>query len=331
MLKSFKNKEVIVTGGAGLIGSFLVDQLVELGAHVIVIDDFSKGLMSNIEHNSKNIEIRKGNLEDINFAKQALNEGKIIFHLASRAYGIGYENENKIKILIHNEKITNNLIEVFKITKPKHLLITSSSCVYDDNLSNNVKESFELEGTPEKANISYGWAKRFLEQKMLLLSQDINCSLYVVRPFNIYGERYNWVGKYSQAIPMIIKKILDGNDPVNIWGSGKQKRTYVHAHDCARIMLKIMLSNYTSTPVNIGFDDLISIEEVTNIICRLSNLSPKIDFDKNMPEGKFIKSSNTLLLKSILGSSFRQEINLENGIIKMFDWYNFQFNKSFKL
>ena len=95
-------------------------------------------------------------------------------------------------------------------------------------------------------------------------------------------------------------------------------------------MLKIMLVNYTSTPVNIGFDNLISIKELTNIICRLSTyLNPKIDFDKNMPEGKFIKSSNTLLLKSILGSSYQQEINFENGIIKMFDWYNTQFNKTF--
>ena len=187
MLKSFKNEKVIVTGGAGLIGSFLVDQLVELGAHVIVIDDFSKGLMSNIEHNSKNIEIRKGNLEDINFAKQALNGGKIIFHLASRAYGIGYENENKIKILIHNEKITNNLIEVFKKTEPRHLLVTSSSCVYDDNLSNNVKESLNLIFLKKQIYLMVG-QKRFLEQKMLLLSQDINCNLYVVRPFYIWGK-----------------------------------------------------------------------------------------------------------------------------------------------
>jgi UDP-glucose 4-epimerase len=325
VLNKFYNQKVAITGGAGLIGSFLVDHLVEAGAKVIVIDDFSKGSIKNLKHNFNNIEIRKGNLENTCFTKQALLDCKIVFHLASRAYGIGYEKGNQVDILLHNERITNNLIEAFKSSKPEHVLITSSSCVYSDEGPEQSKETEELIGIPEKANLSYGWSKRFLEQKMSIVPKNIIKNLYIVRPFNIYGERYKWQGEYSQAIPMILKKILDGNNPANIWGSGKQKRTYVHAYDCAFILTQIMEKEYTKTPVNIGYDNLLSIKELAETICKLSGLVTELSFDKTKPEGRFIKSADTTILKQVLGKKFEPTINFEEGIKRMLKWYETNF------
>jgi len=124
---------IAVTGGAGLIGSFLVDDLVASGAHVIVIDDFSKGLLANIAHHGDAIELREGDLEDRAFAKSALVGCDVVFHLASRAYGVGYGRGHHLEILAHNERITTNLIEALETHRPKHVLITSSSCVYSDD------------------------------------------------------------------------------------------------------------------------------------------------------------------------------------------------------
>ena len=213
------------------------------------------------------------------------------------------------------------MIEVFKRSNPNHVLITSSSCVYNDNGLDESSEYEELRGIPEKANLSYGWSKRFLEQKMSIISNDIIKNLYVARPFNIYGERYKWVGEYSQAIPMIVKKILDGNNPVEIWGSGNQKRTYIHAYDCASIMIKIMKAGYTKTPVNIGSSNLISIKELARKICELSNLDIKLYFNKSKPEGRFVKSSNTKVLEEILGHTFKPKIDFDEGIKRMIKWY----------
>lgn len=324
MIKNFNDTVVAVTGGAGLIGSFLVDRLVEEGAKVIVIDDFSKGSKSNLKDHLNKIEIREGNLEDINFSKQSLYDCNIIFHLASRAYGIGYEKNNSLNILLHNEKITNNLIEVFKKTKPEEVLITSSSCVYSDDSPEECNENEDLLGIPEKANLSYGWSKRFLEQKMSIIPRNIIKNLYIARPFNIYGERYKWVGEYSQAIPMIVKKILDGNNPVEIWGSGNQKRTYIHAYDCAYILIQIMKIGYTKTAVNIGSNDLISIKELAEKICKLSNSKTKLNFDKSKPEGRFVKSSNTKVLEKVLGHPFKPQINFDEGLKRMLKWYEIE-------
>ena len=97
--------------------------------------------------------------------------------------------------------------------------------------------------------------QRFLEQKFILLSEIINIKLKIVRPFNIYGERYRWVGEYSSAIPMLVKRILDDEDPLYAWGSGNQRRSYLHAYDCARIMQKIMEKVEKNITVNIGTNE----------------------------------------------------------------------------
>ena len=91
---------------------------------------------------------------------------------------------------MHNEKITNNLLEVFENSKPYKILVTSSSCVYKDNGPDLISERYLFDQEPEIVNRGYGWAKRFLEQKFLLLSEISNINLKIVRPFNIYGERY---------------------------------------------------------------------------------------------------------------------------------------------
>ena len=101
-----EGKSVVVTGGAGLIGSFLVERLVAAGARVAVADDFSKGRRENLSGVSEKIEIREGNLEQLSAMERALDGAEIVFHLASRAYGIGYSAGNHVTILEHNERIT---------------------------------------------------------------------------------------------------------------------------------------------------------------------------------------------------------------------------------
>ena len=130
MIKDFS--KVYVTGGAGLIGSFLCESLVNKGYKVFVVDDFSKGQLKNLKHIEKNVEIIEADLQDLNQTKKHLSKARNIFHLASRAYGVGYSSKNHIETLLHNERITNNLLETFQETKPHNLLITSSSCIYMD-------------------------------------------------------------------------------------------------------------------------------------------------------------------------------------------------------
>jgi nucleoside-diphosphate-sugar epimerase len=311
-----------------MIGSYLCDELAASGARVIVIDDFSKGLRSNLTACADRIEVRQGDLEDLAFARESLADAEVVFHLASRAYGIGYGAGHHLETMGHNERITNNLVSALADVRPKQLVVASSSCVYRDDGPDTVSEAPVFEGEPEKANWGYGWAKRFLEQKTSMLSRETSIALTVVRPFNIYGERYRWVGPYSQAIPMLVKRILDGEDPVVVWGSGRQRRTYLHARDCARIMLRLAEAGYAAGPVNVGLEKTVSIAELVELICKVSGRSPPVVFDTTKPEGRFVKSADESLLRSALGDFPIATIDLEDGLRRMLDWYRATFSES---
>ena len=320
MIKKSIKKEIYVTGGAGLIGSFLCERLISNDYKVFVVDDFSKGQIENLRSIENNIEIIEVDLQDFSQAKKALKRAKFIYHLASRAYGVGYSSKNHIETLLHNEKITNNILEIFEETKPEDILITSSSCVYMDEGPNTIGEEKLFKNDPEKVNMGYGWAKRFLEKKFELLSEIYKIKLKIVRPFNIYGERYKWVGEYSSAIPMIVKRVLDNEDPLTVWGSGKQRRNYMHAYDCARIMHLIMENVEGNVITNIGTKETISVSELVDKICKLSGRDPSIVFDISKPEGRFIKSSDTYNLLKFINEEIIT-IDIDEGIKRMINWY----------
>ncbi len=317
---NYKKLNVGVTGGSGLIGSFLIDILVKKYSKVIVIDDFSTGQIENISHLKNDIELRTGDLEDFNFCKKSLKGCDHIYHLASRAYGIGYSEDNQLRMLIHNERVTNNLVDFLKNSNVQVVFVASSSCIYDDNGPDVTPELPIFLDNPEFANRGYGWAKRFLESKINLLSQETKMKTIIVRPFNVYGERYRWRGKYSHTIPMLIHKTFKENNPVVVWGSGKQKRSYLHAYDCAKIFELIFDSCYYKGPINVGLKETISIGELAELIAKTSGIKTNYIFDKSKPEGRIIKSSDIKLQKKII-PFFEPKISLKIGILKMVEWY----------
>jgi nucleoside-diphosphate-sugar epimerase len=320
MTQSLAASTVAVTGGAGLIGSFLVDELVAAGARVVVVDDFSKGLRTNLATVSEYIEVREGDLERPGFATEALAGCDTVFHLASRAFGVGYSSAHHLDMMEHNERITNNLFTALRHTAPRRAQVVSSSCVYPDDGPDTVPELPLFTGEPERVNWGYGWAKRLLEQKAIVYQAQTGIPVSIVRPFNIYAERYNWVGNASQAIPMLVKRVLDGEDPVVIWGSGRQRRNYMHATDCARAMIRVLLSGSTE-PVNIGTEDTVTLHELVELICRIGGLQPRLEVDTTKPEGRFIKSADASRLRSIMVDEPVITIPLEDGLRRMVGWY----------
>jgi nucleoside-diphosphate-sugar epimerase len=319
-------RTIAITGGAGLIGSYLVERLVAAGAHVIVADDFSKGRREFLSPVAGKIEIREGNLEQLDAMERALAEVDIVFHLASRAYGVGYSAGRHLAILEHNERITNNLIYALARRPVAHLCVTSSSCVYPDDGPDTLPELPLFTGEPEMANWGYGWAKRMLEQKALILSRETGIPLTIVRPFNIYGERYTWVGDASQAIPMLVKKVMDGDDPLVIWGSGTQRRNYLHAADCADAMAGLVEADFNGV-VNIGTEETVTLRELVETICRLAGKRPRLITDVTKPEGRRIKSADSKRLRHAY-PGFRADIGLEDGLRRMLGWYRATFEQA---
>lgn len=318
----YKNKKVFVTGGAGLIGSFLVDSLVDCGADVVVLDNLYRGKKSYIQQIEK-VRFLECDIINSNSYASELQEAQIVFHIASKVLGIGYSAKNHIDMMLTNDNMTNAFLDALTPSKKiEQLVVISSSSIYDDNGPDIVSESYGFTGTPEKANLGYGLAKRFLEQKAEIFAENKNIKLSIFRPSNIYGERYTWAGENSQGLPSLVKKLLDGNSKIEIWGTGNQRRNYMHAFDCADIMLRVTAKqNKASDVFNIGVKETISLRQLVEIACNLYQINPELTFNTNMPEGRFIKSSDDEKLLSIIPNFKENLISIEDGLLKMKDWY----------
>ncbi len=313
-------RKVAVTGGAGLIGSFLVEELLARGAKVVVVDDFSTGLRGHLSAVEKSIEVREGDLERSGFALEALEGTDIVFHLASRAFGVGYGASRHLEICLHNERVTNNVVEAIARHRPAFALAVSSSCVHRDDGPDTFPELPVYDGDPERANSGYGWAKRFLETKFAMMSEASGVPIVLARPVNVYGERYRWRGRNSQAIPMLVHKVMGGMDPLVVWGSGRQRRNYIHAIDCARLLLRLVEANAAGQTVNVGFEDTISMGELVSMIIEIAGSKAQPSFDTTKPEGRFVKSADSTRLRSLLGEC-RPEIDIREGLRRMLQWY----------
>jgi nucleoside-diphosphate-sugar epimerase len=184
-----------------------------------------------------------------------------------------------------------------------------------------------FDGEPEIVNWGYGWGKRFLEQKSVIFSKITGVPVTRVRPFNIYGERYVWMGDASQAVPTLVKRVMDRHDPVVIWGSGKQRRNYIHASDCARVMADLVEIGFSGGPVNIGGEKTVSITELVELILAKAGIDSRVLADPTKPEGRFVKSSDTTLLRRLL-PQYEETVSLQDGIEKMIEWHRKTFGKS---
>ena len=321
----YKSKSVAVTGGLGLIGSFLCEELLEHGARVVLIDDESKGSWRYIPHLRERVEFRRADLASPSAAVGALDGCEYVFHLASRAYGVGFSQKNNFEMFRFNDLVNTNVLDAIANHAPRHALVVSSSCIYPDDGPTPMGDCQPVAGEPERVNWGYGWAKRILEQKVIIYHKETGIPISVVRPFNIYGERYNWVGESSQAIPMLTRRILDGENPLIVWGSGNQRRNYIHAHDCARAMMRLVQNGYFERPVNIGQEDTVSVKDLACRLAKAAGIEIEIVCDRAKPEGRFIKSADSKLLVAALGDDFEWEIDLCEGLRRMIDWHRITF------
>lgn len=324
----YQGKAVVVTGGLGMIGSFVCDELLGRGARVIVADDESKGGWTYCGHLQSRVEYRRGTLEDAAFAKEALAGADVVVHLASRTCGVGFSSKLHLELLEQNNLVTANLLAAVRSCSPSHLLVTSSSCVYSDEAPTPMDDRLAWSGEPELVNRGYGWAKRFLEQMSEVVCSELRVPLTIVRPVNVYGERYHWMGAGSQAIPMLVKRIMEGENPIVVWGSGNQRRSYVHAADCARIMVELVERGWTKGPVNIGSEDTTSVREVALELAKAAGRNIALTYDATKPEGRLIKSVDSTRLRQALGGKAHLAVDLTEGMRRMVEWYTLTFRRT---
>lgn len=291
--------KVLVTGGAGFIGSHLVDLLLAKGFEVKVADDFSKGDIRNIQHNLNNpkMELMNCDLRHINNARQAVKDVDTVFLLAASIGGIGYFHKYPAKILDTNALLTSNIFNAATEKGAERVIFVSSSMVFERTKVFPTPE-VSLERAPAPLT-SYGFSKLIGEYYCKAYLEEYGLKYTIIRPFNCYGPREvpgKEVGE-SHAIPDLILKILRGSYPLEILGSGDQTRSFTYVADVVEAMkLALEKKEAENEDFNIGSQDETSINKLAEMlweICgrkeplKLEHLPPfKFDVKRRIPDVK---------------------------------------------
>ena len=325
---SWDAKHVLVAGGCGLIGSYLVPLLVSHGATVTVVDNADRGCQENLERLKDEVNIIHGDLRDSALCERVIRGQDVVMNLAARAYGMGYSRTHHGEMLIYNLLATFPILDAARRQGVERFLVVSSSCVYADDAPIPTPELPAFLGTPEGVNEGYGWAKRVQELAATYYAREYGMNINIVRPFNVYGANYIWQSpEKAHVIPALVKKVMDGEDPLIVWGSGKQRRDFVHGYDAAQLIVRIMEKNPVAIPINVGYNDDVALTDLVDLICDVTGLQPQVVFDTTKPEGHFRKSSDPTLLDNVTGG-YKPQVSLRQGIGEMVDWYKRSFQSA---
>ncbi len=304
-----------MTGGAGFIGSHLVEKLILRGDVVSILDNYTTGHLNNLNGIRDKILITDGDILDKAILMKLISESDYVVHLAA-TLGVFNIVNNPLQSLKTNIQGTENVLEIAdKFRKP--VLIASTSEIYGKNSKVPLNEEDDrIVGHPLKSRWSYSEAKAVDESLAYFYHLDNNLPIRIVRFFNTVGPRQ--IGKYGMVLPRFVKAALN-NQPLEVYGSGDQIRCFCHVIDAVKALLMIMDSDKAVGQVfNVGNDSQISImdlaRKVINITGSKSSIS-KISYEKAYPEGfedMQRRVPDISKIKQFLG--WKPEINLDQII-----------------
>jgi len=304
-----EKNNVLVTGGAGFIGSHVADELLKLGYNIIVLDDLSGGFKENVNRQAVFVQ---GSINDVDLIEQLFNqyEFEYVFHLAAyAAEGLSH--------FIKRFNYENNLIGSINLINAsvnygvKCFVFASSIAVYG---ANQLPMSEDMVPLPED---SYGIAKQAVEQELKATNEMFGLDYIIFRPHNVYGERQNIGDKYRNVIGIFMNQIMQ-DKPLSIFGDGEQKRAFSYIGDIAPVIANsINVPESYGEIFNIGADEPYTVNELAKTVCDAMGTQFKVQNFPARNEVKLAYSAHNKV-KRILG--YKTAISLEEGIKKMADW-----------
>ncbi len=317
----WKDKRVLVTGGTGFIGSHLVEELVEAGAHVRVSYTNSQH-PENLVAVRKKVELLPADLYDSSLCEKVVKGQEIILNLAAHVAGVEFNKLHPATLMRDNVWLQLNMLEAARKENVERFLIVGSACVYPMTATIPTPEEEGFVGEPEPANSGYGWAKRIGELLGQKYEEEFGMKIAIARPYNSYGPRDNFDPKTSHVVPALIRRVENGEDPLIVWGDGTPRRAFCYVTDFAHGLALCAERGIGKGAINIGTDNEVSIRELVELIVKLSGKNPRISFDTSKPNGR--PRSNSDNTKAVREIGFVAKVGLEEGLKKTFEWYRFQ-------
>jgi len=314
--KSIEDENVLVTGGAGFLGSWICEVLVEQGAKVTCLDNLVSGLKSNISHlmDRDNFKFVQHDITKPIFFDAPID---IVMHLASRASPFEFE-KYPIQILKAN---TLGIWMALGIAK-KHdarFLYTSTSEIYGDAKEIPTTEEYRGNVNPIGPRSCYDEAKRCGESYVIAYKMQHGLGTRIARIFNTYGPRMRAEGVYGRVIPRFVEQALS-NKPITIFGNGSQTRSFCYVTDQVEGLLKLAFSEGAEgEAVNIGSDKEITILELAKLVNEITNSSSEMEFHPLPEDDPPRRKPDISKAKKLLG--WEPKVELEEGLKRTIEWF----------
>ena len=304
----WQDKRVIVTGGAGFLGSYVVEKLRKRGCNNIfvpLVEDCNLTKEKNV------IKLYQDYPTDI------------VIHLAAVVGGIGANRENPGKFFYDNLVMGAMLMEYARQFKVDKFVAIGTICAYPKFTPVPFKEEDLWNGYPEETNAPYGLAKKMMLVQSQAYRKQYGFNSIFLLPLNLYGPMDNFDPKSSHVIPALIRKFMNakdrGEEEVVCWGTGKPTRGFLYVEDAAEGILLATEKYNKSEPVNLGTDLEISIKDLAELIGRFTGFKGKINWDRSKPDGQPRRRLDTTRAEKEFG--FEARMDFEEGLKRTIKWY----------
>ena len=307
----WSNKRVLITGGAGFLGSFVVEKLRQRGCKDIFVPrrkDYDLVEMEAVKRLHKD------------------TQPNMVIHLAARVGGIGANQANPGKFFYDNLMMGAQLMEVGRQAGVEKFVTISTICAYPKFTPVPFKEEDLWNGYPEETNAPYGLAKKMLLVQSQAYRQQYGFNSIVLFPVNLYGPRDNFDLQTSHVIPALIRKCLEAKrrdaSNIEVWGDGSPTREFLYVEDAAEGICLAAERYDSSEPVNLGSGMEISIKDLVHTIKRMTGFTGEIIWDTTKPNGQPRRSLDTSRAEKHFG--FRAKTSFEEGLRRTIEWYKEQ-------
>ncbi len=318
----WQGKRVLVTGGAGFIGSHVVEMLVEAGATVRVTTShaLSETGRRNLATVFDQIEVVTAELRNLGDALRATEGQKYVINAAAKVAGVHWNMNHPATMFYDNMQIGMNVLEAARQNGCERFLVVSSACVYPRYCTIPTPESEGFKDEPEPTNVGYGWAKRMSEFLGQAYHQEYGMAVAIARPYNAYGPRDNFDPERSHVVPGIIQRLFAGENPFHVWGDGEQSRSFLYVKDFARGLIEIIEKYPEADALNLGASEEVKVKDLVNLILEISGKSDvPIEFDSTKPSGQPRRSCDTTKAEARIG--WQPQYGLREGLEETIRWY----------
>ncbi|HUJ10272.1 MAG TPA: GDP-L-fucose synthase [Verrucomicrobiae bacterium] len=313
-MQFWRNQRVVVTGGRGFLGSFVVDAMKESGCGKIFAP------------RSKEYDLRD-RADIARLFKDA--RPTLVLHLAAVVGGIGANREHPGQFFYENAIMGIELIEQARQFRLPKLVVVGTICAYPKFAPVPFQETDLWNGYPEETNAPYGIAKKSLLVQCQAYRQEYGLNAIYLLPVNLYGPRDNFDPKSSHVIPALIKKCIDararGDGFIECWGTGTPTREFLYVADAAEAILLAAERYNKADPVNVGSGKEISVKDLVSIIAKLTNFTGEIRWDPAKPDGQPRRCLDTE--KAAREFGFSAKTSLPDGLRTTIRWYEQQLSE----